>query len=77
VTSRETREARRREQIRQLRTVIRSAVLASITNLDDRELNEILVTARATDGRALRELAGHLQAHPDALLQAQPMVPGR
>jgi hypothetical protein len=68
VTSRETREARRQEQVRQRLTVIRSAVQASIANLGDRELDEVLVTAQASEGRALRELAGHLQAHPDALL---------
>lgn len=68
MTLRETREARRREQIHQRRTTIHAAVEASITNLDDRELNEILVTAQATEGRALRKLADHLQAHPDALL---------
>lgn len=68
MNSPETREAQRQEQIRQRHIAIRSAIQASITTLDERELDEVLATAQATDGRALRELAAHLQAHPDALL---------
>ncbi|NMH95877.1 hypothetical protein [Pseudonocardia acidicola] len=41
---------------------------SSIADLDERALDEVLAAARATGGIGLRELADHLQAHPDALL---------
>lgn len=68
MTSRETRDTRRREQTQQRQSAIRSALQSSIADLDDRELDEVLAAARATGGIGLRELADHLQAHPDALL---------
>jgi hypothetical protein len=68
VTSRETRETRRREQTQQRQAAIRTALESSIADLDERELDEVLAAAQATGGIGLRELADHLQAHPDALL---------
>lgn len=74
MTSQQTQEGRRREQTQQRRATIRSAVQSSI-DLDDEELDKALAAAQASDGRAFRELAEHLQAHPDALKSGSPNGP--
>lgn len=70
-----TRETRRREQTQQRWATVRSAITTSVAGLGEGELEEILSAARATTGIPLRELAEHLQAHPDALLSASPEGP--
>lgn len=74
MTSQKTREARRREQTQQRQATIRSTIQSSI-DLDDEELDKALAAAQASDGRAFRELAEHLQAHPHALKAGSPNGP--
>jgi recombinational DNA repair protein (RecF pathway) len=56
-----------RELAREPRTVIRSVIQRSLPGLEEVEVDEMLTAAQATKGRALRELADHLFAHPEAL----------
>lgn len=70
-----SRETERRELTRRRRAIVRLTIASSLPGLDHDQLDEILGAARATAGIPLRELAEHLQAHPDALLSGTPDGP--
>ncbi|MGO4649485.1 hypothetical protein AB4305_31780 [Nocardia sp. 2YAB30] len=70
-----TRDARLAEQRRAHRDAVMAAFGAALPELPAVDIPGILAKARADKRIALRNLAGHLSDHPDALSSGSPRCP--
>jgi hypothetical protein len=70
-----SRDQRRAEQRRAYHVTVAAVLKAAQPGLQDDDISNLLEKARVSKGIPLRQLAGHMADHPDALTSGDPRCP--